>query len=126
VFCTDLQTNHREGRLLPGRGPHGLPDHLAIEQWIRPRKSLPRHEREAAARQAAIWHFSDGLNVATTDAIHARWQAHRERRAGELRDATAAPEMTLNPPSDTNFLPGGETHTLRVDVTQNGRPLPAR
>ena len=99
--------------------------------------NYPPHADEElnAARQAAVWHFSDGFNLDQSDpttgdsnidnivknhynAILAAIPAQMppEYEAGNV-------SLTITPQNATNFLPGQEVHPFTVTLTKGSKPL---
>ncbi|MGC8879601.1 MAG: SdrD B-like domain-containing protein [Anaerolineae bacterium] len=81
-----------------------------------------------AARQAAVWHFTDGytltVNNLNDDIRNAYWAI--------LASIPPAPppeyqpgnvDIVIEPANATNFLPGQEVHPLTVRLTKGGQPL---
>lgn len=96
----------------------------------------PHADKELnAARQAAVWHFSDGFDLNQSDpttgdatidnevlteynAILAAIPAQMppEYEAGNV-------SITITPQNATNFLPGQEDHPFTVTLTKGAQPL---
>ena len=78
-------------------------------------------DAENAARQAAVWYFSDSL--ITTDSHQARVQQIINAVPADPDPQHDVPQMNIDPPSAVNVLPGNSVHTLTVNVTLGGQPL---
>jgi len=76
---------------------------------------------ENAARQAAVWYFSDGF--VTTDAHQARVQQIIDAVPANPDPQADVPQMAIDPPAAVNALPGNLVHTLTVTVTRGAQPL---
>ncbi len=89
---------------------------------------------EAAARQSAVWFFSDGFIVKTTDAVYTRTQAiiadiNAKAASGDC-EPTPPPSMSITPSSATNFLvpiAGGgyeySPHDFTIKLLQGSEPI---
>ena len=124
TFCTDLTTNIHAGDCFQTAGATACPITWLLNNGYGPSDSLTN--AEAAARQAAVWFYSDGMTVNTWDSVYARTQVIIGAVPSPCVLPSAPPEMAIDPPSDVNFLPGGETHALTVMVTQQGAPVAAQ
>ena len=90
---------------------------------------------QQAARQAVVWHLSDGANIDTANATigDAALDAAVLSAYNTLLTSipAAAPpsfqpgniELAIDPGSDVNLLPGGESHPFTVRLTKGGLPL---
>jgi hypothetical protein len=121
TFCTDLVTGIGKGVCFQAAGPTACPITWLLNNGYGPASSLSN--AEAAARQAAVWYFSDGLRVKASDAVYARTQKIIAAVPIPCTLPTSAPMLSLSPSSATTLLPGGETHFLTVSVTRGGVPL---
>ncbi len=128
VFCTDI--HHQTGK--------GV-DYVASDEEIDCRvKWLLIHyppllkgaagwnANEMAARQMAVWHFSDGLHP--EDTPNGPDTTALALRAWEIIDAVPgeacavdAPSVAIAPASANN--PVGDSQTFTVTVTQGGEPI---
>jgi hypothetical protein len=101
----------------------------------------PNNNIEQAARQAAVWHFSNGLNLDLTKATTRNDPALNAAVAGRytalLAEVNAidpqnppaifAPgplAITIDPLAAINQLPDEPNHPFTVSVTKGGLPLP--
>ncbi|MCX8062910.1 MAG: Ig-like domain-containing protein, partial [Anaerolineales bacterium] len=88
-----------------------------------------------AARQAAIWHFSDGFNLDQSDPTTAdsttdnKVKTHYNNILASI-PSQIPPEyeagnvnITITPQNATNFLPGQEAHPFTVTLTKGSVPL---
>lgn len=88
-----------------------------------------------AARQAAIWHFSDGFDLNQSDpttgnsTIDQRVKEHYNAILAAI-PAQMPPEykagnvsLTITPQNATNFLPGQEQHPFTVTLMKGSKPL---
>lgn len=89
-----------------------------------------------AARQAAVWHFSDGFNLSQSDpttsndpSIDSEVLTHYNAILSSI-PAQMPPEygagnvsITITPQNATNFLPGQEAHSFTVTLTKGSQPL---
>ena len=121
TFCTDLVTSIGPGSCFQAAGPTSCPISWLLNNGYGPASNLTN--AEAAARQAAVWYFSDGLTVTPSDPVYARTQQIIAAVPNPCSLPAVAPIVTLTPPSATNQLPGGEQHTVTVNVTLDGNPL---
>ncbi len=121
TFCTDLRTSIGGGACFVADGPTACPITWLLNNGYGP--DNPATNAESAARQAAVWHFSDLLTVNSTDPVYARTQQIIAAVPNPCVLPQSAPVMTLDPPSAVNFLPGGEDHAMTVTVTQDGAPV---
>ena len=121
TFCTDLVTGIGAGACFQAAGPTACPITWLMNNGYGPAAGLTN--AEAAARQAAIWNFSDNLTVNSSDPVYARTQEIIAAVPNPCTLPASAPILNLSPSSATNMLPGGETHTLTVNVTRDGAPL---
>ncbi|MFZ2362347.1 MAG: SdrD B-like domain-containing protein [Anaerolineae bacterium] len=124
TFCTDLGTTIGQGKCFVADGPTACPITWLLNNGYGP--GNPASNAEAAARQAAVWHFSDALVVSSSDPVYARTQEIIAAVPDPCVLPQSAPVMTLEPASAINFLPGGEVHSMTVTVTQDGAPLAGR
>ncbi|MFQ6101033.1 MAG: SpaA isopeptide-forming pilin-related protein [Anaerolineae bacterium] len=82
--------------------------------------ALSNRNQEIAARQAAVWHFSDGLDPDDTTTVGARaWDIINV--VPEDACAADAPNITITPASTVN--PINTTQTFTVTVTRGGAPV---
>ncbi len=121
TFCTDLGTSISQGKCFVADGPTACPITWLLNNGYGP--DNPATDAESAARQAAVWHFSDGLVVNTSDPVYARTQQIIAAVPNPCVLPQSAPVMTLEPASAVNFLPDGEVHSMTVTVTQDGAPV---
>ena len=121
TFCTDLTTSISAGKCFQTAGATACPITWLLNNGYGPSDSLA--SAEAAARQAAVWYYSDGMTVNSGDPVYGRTQDIIAAVPSPCVLPTAPPEMAIDPPSAVNFLPGGETHDLTVVVTQQGAPV---
>lgn len=120
TFCTDLTTTIHGGDCFQTAGSTACPITWLLNNGYEPSSSLSN--AEAAARQAAVWYFSDGFDVRTSDPVYARTQEIINAVPSPCVLPASPPLMTIDPPSAVNFLPGGTTHTFILTVTQDGNP----
>ncbi len=121
TFCTDLGTTISQGKCFVADGPTACPITWLLNNGYGPND--PATNAESAARQAAVWYFSDGLLVNSADPVYARTQTIIAAVPNPCVLPQSAPVMTLEPASAVNFLPGGEVHAMTVTVTQDGAPV---
>jgi hypothetical protein len=141
-FCADIDHTINSNQTMCGPTP--APDWWEVAFILRNYPPLSYGEDadykvKQAARQAAVWRYSDGyiLNCSTnpTNGNDAADQAVCDHYA-VITDAVAAAnplfyssyteedvEIAIDPVSDTNFLPGGADHPLVVTVKVNDQPL---
>ena len=72
TFCTDLTTNIHAGDCFQTAGATACPITWLLNNGYGPSDSLA--SAEAAARQAAVWYYSDGMTVNSGDPVYARTQ----------------------------------------------------
>ena len=82
--------------------------------------SLSDRYNEMAARQAAVWHFSDGLLPDDTTTVGARAWEIIDAVPGDAC-AADAPSVAIAPASTVN--PINTTRTFTVTVTRGGEPV---
>jgi len=88
-----------------------------------------------AARQAAVWHFSDGFDLNQSDpttgdlTIDDKVKNHYNAILAAI-PAQMPPEyeagnvsLTITPQNATNFLPGQDVHPFTVTLTKGAKPL---
>lgn len=121
TFCTDLTTTIHAGDCFQTAGATACPITWLLNNGYGPSDALSN--AEAAARQAAVWYFSDGMSVQTSDPVYARTQVIIGAVPSPCILPAAPPQMAIDPPSAINFLPGGEIHNMTVIVTQLGNPI---
>jgi TQXA domain-containing protein len=122
AYCVDLHEEVRVGDSMPQTPPAYPCEVVYVLNNTFPNPNmiagrLTNSNREAAAVQAAIWHFTDGFSVtAPADIV---------TRGGQIVDAARArcgtvpvvPQtITLTPPSAINYLPETTSHTVTVTV----------
>ncbi|MGQ9786373.1 MAG: SdrD B-like domain-containing protein, partial [Anaerolineae bacterium] len=82
---------------------------------------------QQAARQAAVWHFTDGYTLTLSNR-----QDVRDAYLSILESIPSTPppeyqsgnvDIVIDPANATNFLPGQEVHSFAVRLTKGGRPL---
>lgn len=88
-----------------------------------------------AARQCAVWHFTDGWDLDAADPSTGDASVDAEVLAaynGILAAIPGSPpaeyaagnvQIVIDPASETNFLPGQEEHPFTVRLTKGGEPL---
>ncbi|MFZ5809968.1 MAG: MSCRAMM family protein [Chloroflexota bacterium] len=90
---------------------------------------------DQAARQAAVWHFTDGFDLNQTDPTTEGAEVDDAVRTAYNAILNAIPatqppeylpgnvELVIDPVNATNFLPGQEAHNFTVRLTKGGQPL---
>gem|GEM_PF-1874122 len=121
TFCTDLTTSIDAGSCFQPAGATACPITWLLNNGYGPSADLT--DEEAAARQAAIWYFSDNLHVKSSDPAYARAQEIIAAVPDPCTMPASVPVMTLDPTSDVDYLPGGEAHAITVIITQDGNPV---
>ncbi|HHH41419.1 MAG TPA: DUF11 domain-containing protein, partial [Chloroflexi bacterium] len=85
--------------------------------------TLSNRNQEMAARQAAVWYFSDGFQPDPNTTIGQRaWEIIQAVPADAC--AADAPNIVITPASTVN--PVGASQTFTVTVTQGGTPVAGR
>ncbi|RMF28883.1 MAG: hypothetical protein D6759_14990, partial [Chloroflexi bacterium] len=85
--------------------------------------TLSNRNREMAARQAAVWHFSDGFQPDPNTTVGQRaWEIIQA--VPDDACAADAPDIVITPASAVN--PVGASQTFTVTVTQGGTPVAGR
>jgi len=132
VFCTDI--SHSVGDSQRYCLDTGFFSDWRIT-WLVNHYPPSTNRIEQAARQAAVWHFTDGFDLNQVDpttedsgtdngvkiaynAILAAIPASQppEYDAGNI-------QLTIDPATATNFLPGQSTHPFTVRLTKGSNPL---
>ncbi len=121
TYCTDLISPIGAGDCFQTDGPTACPITWLLNNGYGPSSSIS--DAESAARQAAVWYYSDGIVVRSTDPVYARTQQIIAAVPSPCSMPASAPILALDPASDVNYIPGGETHAMTVTVTQDGNPL---
>ena len=132
-FCTDI--HHRAG----GNRTYCLDEDFFSDwriAWLATNYPPIQGDRvQHAARQGAIWHFSDGFDLDQSDpttegssvdndvkdAYNAILAAIPDDAPAEYEPGNVA--LVIDPAEDTNFLPGEEIHPFTVILTKGGQPL---
>jgi len=90
---------------------------------------------DQAARQAAVWHLTDAYDLDQTDPTTEGTSTDNAVRTAYNDILNAIPatqpseyqegnvDLSIDPATDTNFLPGGEVHPFAVRLTKGGSPL---
>ncbi len=89
TFCTDLTTSISAGKCFQTAGATACPITWLLNNGYGPSDSLA--SAEAAARQAAVWYYSDGMTVNSGDPVYGRTQDHNRRGTIALCLAYGAP-----------------------------------
>lgn len=77
---------------------------------------------ENAARQAVVWHFSDGFVPTTPAAVVTRYNAILTDLAAQPAPPSShPPTLTVNPASATKYIYGSQTFTFTL--LQDGSPM---
>ncbi|MBI4516697.1 MAG: Cys-Gln thioester bond-forming surface protein, partial [Deltaproteobacteria bacterium] len=119
VFCINLQNGIRVGDCFNTGGPTTPQIAWLLNNGFGPDNSLSRAEN--AARQAAVWYFSDSF--ITTDSHAARVQQIIDTVPANIDPEMDVPVMTIDPPTAVNVLPDATVHSLTLSVTRGGQPL---
>ncbi len=137
AFCTDLNNGISVGCYNNTQLGAPNPYVACLMQYYPPQgtdASDTAQNFEMAARQSAIWHFSDNFTVAFNATLQNRVNAIvqdvvNKYESGECATALA-PSLTIDPISAVNFLAPDEDgyalspHELKITLTDNGKPLP--
>jgi hypothetical protein len=118
TFCINLLNPIAVGDCFNTGGPTSPQITWLLNHGYGPDNSQTNAEN--AARQAAVWYFSDSF--ITTDGHAARVQAIIDAVPPDPDPQQDVPEIHLDPPSAVNVLPGNSVHTLTVNVTTGGQP----
>ena len=118
VFCIDLHHHIYKGHCFQALGPTSEAVTWLLNNYP-PSFSLTNDE--AAARQAAIWYFSDGFVIASPASVAARTWEIINSVPDPLYLPLNPPKLTITPASVVTFLPD-ETVAFVVKATQDGKP----
>jgi hypothetical protein len=133
AFCTDISHG------APGNRAYCL-DNDFFSDWritwlVCNYPPIESDRQQQAARQAAVWHFSDGYDLdpvnPTTegDDVDSAVASHYNAIMNSIPEtpppeyALGNVEIAIDPASDTNFLPGQELHPFTVRLSKGGEPL---
>jgi hypothetical protein len=129
VFCIEIGVRVRSGDRYRSDGPVlALPNGCQIRYLLDTYPaSSARTADEAAARQLAVWVFSDGVDPATIADV-----TLRERTIALVDEAqkgpcplrrTEAPELTLQPPTASTTLGQTIAYTIGAGSDDAGQPV---
>ncbi len=133
AYCTDI-AHHAAGSRPYCLDPGFFSD-WRVEWFVTAYPPIASDRVQQAARQAALWHLTDG---AVLDAVNATLgdaaldAAVLSAYNALLASIPAAPppsfqpgnvEIVVDPGSALNLLPGGETHPFTIRLTKGGLPL---
>ncbi|HUN24451.1 MAG TPA: thioester domain-containing protein, partial [Anaerolineales bacterium] len=106
-FCTDINNPIGTGTCYnPSQVGVTDPYVACVLEYYPPTSGLTN--LEAAARQASVWHFSDGFELSTSDAVYSRYQEivtdiNNKYVSGQC-SSVQTPTLELDPPTAVNFL----------------------
>jgi len=129
VFCVQLSVRVRTGDRYRSDGPVlDLPNGCQIRYLLGKYPASTAHDAdEAAARQMAIWVFSDNLDPATIEdaKIRDRTIALVSEAQGKPcpLDRTEAPNLALDPPSANASVGQVVSYTIRSDSNGAGQAV---
>jgi hypothetical protein len=118
-FCINLLNTISVGDCFNAGGPTTAQITWLLNHGFGPDNNLSNSEN--ASRQAAVWYFSDSF--VTTDSHASRVQAIINSVPANPDPQADVPQMTLDPPSAVNVLPGNSVHTLTISVMNGGDPV---
>ncbi len=133
AYCTDI-AHHAAGSRPYCLDPGFFSD-WRVSWFVTTYPPTPTDRVQQAARQAALWHLTDGAMLDASNATlgdAALDSAVLNAYNALLASIPAAPppsfqpgnvEIVVDPGSDLNLLPGGETHPFTVRLTKGGLPL---
>jgi TQXA domain-containing protein len=81
--------------------------------------------REAAAVQAAIWHFTDAFTITAPADVQSRTAEIINIATSQCVQVPPVPQtLTLSPDDAINYLPGDQTHSATATLLDtNGQPI---
>jgi hypothetical protein len=129
VFCIEIDVRVRSGDRYRSDGPVlALPNGCQIRYLLdKYPASSARNADEAAARQMAIWAFSDGVDPATIEDATIRDRTIalvNEARQGECPSRrTEAPDLTLEPTSASPSVGQTVAYTVRAGPADTGQTV---
>lgn len=133
AYCTDI-AHHAAGNRPYCLDPGFFSD-WRVAWFVSVYPPTPDDRVQQAARQAALWHLTDGaildaanatlgdatLDAAVLNAYHALLASIPASPPPSFHPGNM--ELAVTPGSALNLLPGGETHTFTVRLTKGGLPL---
>lgn len=124
-FCINLLNPINVGDCFNTGGPTSPQVTWLLNHGYGPDDNVPgttaQKNAENAARQAAVWYFSDGF--ITTDSHQARVQEIINAVPASPDPQEDVPQMNVDPPSSLLALPGNLVQSLTVNVTLGGQPV---
>ncbi|MCK6553132.1 Cys-Gln thioester bond-forming surface protein [Candidatus Binatia bacterium] len=125
TFCINLLNPISVGDCFNAGGPTSPHVTWLLNHGYGPDDNVPgttaEKNAENAARQAAVWYFSDGF--ITTDSHQTRVQAIINGVPANPDPQADVPQMNLGPASSVLALPDDTVQALIVNVTLGGQPL---
>lgn len=119
AYCTDLFRPIAAGDCLNAGGSVSPQVNWLIQNYP-PLGDLA--DDEAAARQAAVWYFTNGF-IATDPRIQTRTQFIISQVPANPDPAALVPRMTISPEHAINILPIDTSHDFTISVTLGGQPV---
>ena len=118
VFCIDLYNHTGSGDCFQALGPTSEAVTWLLNNYP-PDFSLTT--KEAAARQAAVWYFSDGFAINPADAVAARANEIIKSVPQPVNLPLNPPTLSISPSNVISFLPD-QTVTFTLTAMQDGLP----
>ena len=118
VFCIDLHHHISGGDCFYAAGTTSPEVTWILTNYP---ASFSLDNSEAAARQAAIWYYSDGWEISSPSSIRDRAFAIIASVPQPVSLPVNPPRLEINPSSVVKFLPD-ETVEFTVTATQDGQP----
>lgn len=119
TFCIDLDHDISVGDCFTFNGPTSCEVSWLLNNYP---PDFNLGVKEAAARQAAIWYYTDNFVVTSPPEIITRTQEILNTVPQPCSLPVNPPQITLTPSSGENLLPLETTHSMTVTVTQDGQP----
>lgn len=133
AYCTDI-AHHAAGNRPYCLDPGFFSD-WRVEWFVTTYPPTPDDRVQQAARQAALWHLTDGamldaanatlgdaaLDAAVLSAYNALLASFPASPPPSFHPGNV--EIVVDPGSALNLLPGGEAHPFTVRLTKGGLPL---
>jgi len=122
-YCVDIHNPLEAGDTQPQVSPDYPCEVVTILNHAYPNpngigSALADVNREAAAVQSAIWHFTDGFVISAPSDVQTRANEIIAFATNGCGEVPAVPHaLTLSPADAINYLPGEDTHSVTATLT---------
>ncbi len=136
TFCTDIEHPIYQGEAFVYAGPATCQVAWLVSRYppllggsaypdSPPTPALPNRHAEMAARQSAVWYFSDGfvLNSGTSRVIRNRAQEIIASVPNPCQVTLETPELAIAPADLAAIYPDQSVQLFTLTATQGGQPL---